>query len=532
MRFSAFLVFVLGGLLLLPVLTIAAFVLQPNWDLWAFLWETRLPEYLSNSFWLVLGVTIGSVSLGVGCAWAVSAYRFPGQRWLQWLLLLPMAIPAYILAYTYTGMLDFAGPWQRAFRAWTGLGYGEYFFPNVRSLPGAIMMFSLVLYPYVYLFARAAFRVQSPRLQEAALSLGAHGFRLWWLRLSVARPAIIAGLTLVLMETLADFGTVEYFGVSTFTTGIFRTWFGLKDWAAAAQLAAILLFFIFLLMLIERASRRQAQYHLQGHGGGRVRRQPLTGVRAWTLTLLCFLPILLAVILPVSQLLQWAWLHRDALFLKEFMVLLRNSLALALALALLALALAWFLAVVNRQRSAKPWWLSLGFSALRLGYALPGTVIAFGVFIPLALLEQQLPESLGLLFTGTLFALIFAYLVRFLPVALSSMDEGFAQITPNIDAAARSLSASGWRLWWEIQVPMLRLSMLTAVLLVFVDVLKELPATLILRPFNFNTLAVYAYELAADERLADAALPALAIVGIGILPVVLLIVLLAREEKN
>jgi iron(III) transport system permease protein len=529
---AAFLVVVLGFLLLLPVFTIAAFVLVPNWTLWSFLWETRLPEYLGNSFWLLLGVTVGSVSLGVGCAWAVSAYRFPGQRWLQWLLLLPMAIPAYILAYTYTGMLDFAGPVQSTFRAWTGLGYGEYFFPNVRSLPGAILMFSLVLYPYVYLFARAAFRVQSPRLHEAALSLGARGLHLWWLRLSVARPAIIAGLTLVLMETLADFGTVEYFGVATFTTGIFRTWFGLKDWASAAQLSAILLFFLFLLILIERASRRQAQYYLQGQGGGRLARQKVAGVAGWLLTLLCFLPVLLAVVLPVSQLLQWAWWYREAVWSTEFLLLLRNSLLLALALALLALALAWFLAFVNRRQVHKPWWLLMGFSALRLGYALPGMVIAFGVFIPLALLEQQLHESIGILFTGTLFALVFAYLVRFLPVALSSMDAGFAQVTPNIDAAARSLSASGWRLWWQVHVPMLRLSMLTAVLLVFVDVLKELPATLILRPFNFNTLAVRAYELASDERLTEAALPALAIVAIGILPVVLLITLLAREERS
>lgn len=525
--------------LALPVLTVFSFVFQPATEVWHHLAETVLGTYLSNSLILVLGVGIGTLLIGVSGAWLTSTCQFPGRRVFEWALLLPMAIPAYIIAYTYTGMLDFAGPVQSALRDWFGWSYGDYWFPEIRSLGGAVAMLSLVLYPYVYLLARAAFLEQSVCVLEVSRTLGASPWAGFFrVALPLARPAIIAGLSLALMETLADYGTVQYFGVDTFTTGIFRTWFGLGDPAAAAQLAALLMSLVFLLIVLERWSRRQARYH---HTTGRYRALPRYRLRGWHMAAalaVCVLPVLLGFVLPAGQLLVWAVQTYPTMVNAEFLALVGNSLSLAIAAALIALGLGLFIAYGKRLQP--DWWTLVAARFAGLGYAIPGTVIAVGVLIPFAWLDNavdawmraQFGVSTGLLLSGSVFALLFAYTVRFLAVSLQTTEAGLGKIKPNMDDAARSLGMAPTQVLRRVHMPIMRGSLLTALLLVFVDVLKELPATLILRPFNFDTLAVRAFELASDERLADSSTAALAIVLAGILPVILLSYSITRSRPG
>lgn len=513
----------------LPVVTVASFVLYPAADVWAHLAATVLDDYIRNSLLLMVGVATGTFLLGVSTAWLCSTCRFPGDSVFGWALLLPLAIPAYIIAYTYTGMLDFAGPVQTELRARFGWEYGDYWFPPVRSLGGAIVMLSLVLYPYVYLLARAAFLEQSVCTLEVARSLGAApsaAFRR--IALPMARPAIITGLSLVMMETLADYGTVQYFGVSTFTTGIFRTWFGLGNAAAAAQLAAGLLAFIFVLIGLERWSRRQARFH---HTSQRYRPLPrleLRGTQAAGAFIVCLVPLLLGFLVPAGQLLAWTISTADRMLDVEFFQLAANSLLLAATAAAVTLALALLMAYGKRVRNTRT--VAFAVNLAGLGYAIPGAVIAIGVVIPFAWLDNTLDAwmratfgiATGLLLSGTLIALIFAYTVRFLAVSLHTVEAGLGKINPSMDTAARSLGRTPGQVLQEIHMPLMRGTWLTALLLVFVDVMKELPATLVMRPFDFNTLAVRAFELASDERLADSSSAALAIVLAGVIPVVLL----------
>lgn len=513
----------------LPVLTVFGFLLQPATEVWQHLAATALGDYIANSLLLMLGVGIGTLLLGVSTAWVSATCDFPGRRFFEWAMLLPMAIPAYIIAYTYTGLLDFAGPVQSALRAAFGWGYGDYWFPNVRSLSGAIVMLSLVLYPYVYLLARAAFLEQSVRVLEVSRTLGATPmYTFLRVALPMARPAIIAGLLLALMETLADYGTVQYFGVSTFTTGIFRTWFGLGDAAAAAQLSALLMGFVFVLILAEGWSRRAARYH---HTGAQPRSLPRHRLEGWRQVVglaVCVVPLLLGFLLPAGQLLVWTVHTADQVVDREFLRLTSHSLLLAGSAALVTLAVGLFMAYSRRLHGNG--WVSGAVRVAGLGYAIPGTVIAVGVMIPFAWFDNTVDAwmrtrfdfSTGLLLSGTLIALLFAYMVRFLAVALQTVEAGLSKIRPSMDDAARSLGLTPGGVLKTVHVPVLRASLFTAMLLVFVDVLKELPATLVLRPFNFNTLAVRTYELAADERLADAAAASLTIVLAGIIPVILL----------
>lgn len=532
-------ILVIAAVLALPVLAVFAHVFVPAGDVWLHLRETVLRDYAVNSMILTVGVGAGVLLLGIPGAWLVSLCEFPGRRWFEWALLAPLAMPAYIIAYTYTGMLDFAGPIQTQIRAWTGWGWGDYWFPQIRSLPGAIVMLSLVLYPYVYLLSRAAFLEQSVCVLEVSRTLGAGpwtSFRR--VALPLARPAIVAGLSLALMETLADYGTVEYFGVPTFTTGIFRTWFGLADPAAAAQLASVLMTFVFVLIVLERHSRRRARFF---HTSGRYSRLPryrLTGWRKVGAVVLCLLPVAFGFVIPGAQLGCWAlatpevWMHR------EFLRLMGNSLSLASIAAALAVLLAVIMAYGKRLRPAMP--IRAAVRVAGMGYAIPGTVIAVGVMLPFAwldnttddLMRQYFGVSTGLILSGTLAAVVFAYCVRFLAVSLQTVEAGLAKIKPSMDDAARSLGMGPLQVLRRVHLPILRGSLLTALVLVFVDVLKELPATLILRPFNFNTLAVRAFELASDERLADSSSAALAIVLVGIVPVVLLSRAISRSRPG
>ncbi len=516
-------------ILMLPVLVVLGFVFVPAGEVWSHLVDTVLREYVINSLLLMSGVAIGSLVLGVGAAWLTSMCRFPGRAVFEWSLLLPMAIPAYIIAYTYTGLLEFTGPVQGAIRAWTGWGYGDYWFPPVRSLGGAAIMLSLVLYPYVYLLTRAAFLNQSLCVLDVSRTLGNTSLQTFFrVALPLARPAIVAGLSLALMETLADYGTVQYFGVSTFTTGIFRTWYGLDSAPAAAQLSVMLLLFVFVLIFLENRSRRQARYHHTSQRHQAIRRIPLRRGQAAAAFIFCFAILFFGFLLPAGQLLVWAVTVADTHIDRAFWVLIANSLQLAGIAALLALVPALFLGYGRRLLPGRG--LRIAVRVAGLGYAVPGTVIAVGVIIPFAWLDntldgwmrEQFGISTGLLLSGTLAALLFAYLVRFLAVSLQTVEAGLGRIRPSMDEAARAFGLRPLQIMGRIHIPILRGSLLTALLLVFVDVLKELPATLILRPFNFNTLAVRAYELASDERLADAAPAALAIVIAGILPVILL----------
>ncbi|WP_445767274.1 ABC transporter permease [Rheinheimera sp.] len=516
-------------LLALPVLVIFASLLTPQTDIWQHLRQTVLADYVLNSMLLAGGTGLGALVIGTGTAWLVSQYQFIGRRYLEWLLLLPLAMPAYIIAYTYTGMLDFAGPLQSLLRELTGWRYGDYWFPEIRSLGGAVLMLTLVLYPYVYMLARTAFREQSLSLLEASRTLGLTPRQHFWqVALPLARPAILTGTALAMMEAFADYGTVQYFGVATFTTGIFRTWFGMGSQVAAAQLAAMLTGFVLMLLVLERWSRRKVRYYHQGQRNLAGMRRQLTLPKQLVLLAVCLLPLLLGFVVPALQLWHWALSNYQLTLNSQFASLVWNSFTLAAMAAVIAVVLALLFAYGKRLR--RDVFVQAPVRLAALGYAVPGTVIAIGVMLPLAYLDGQIDllaerwfgVRTGLIFSGTLFALLLAYSVRFLAVSLHSVEAGLERIKPSMDNAARSLGCSPLQVLQKVHVPLLRGSVLTALLLVFVDVLKELPATLLLRPFNFNTLAVRTYELASDERLADAALPALAIVLVGLLPVILL----------
>jgi iron(III) transport system permease protein len=519
----------IGCLVALPVAAVTLQLFQPAGDVWQHLAATVLPRYLRNTAFLVLGVGAGVLVIGVGTAWLVAMCRFPGRRLFEWLLLLPMAVPTYVIAYAYTDFLQFSGPVQSTLRETTGWGRGDYYFPNIRSLGGAISLMILVLYPYVYLLTRAAFLEQSACVLEIGRTLGRRPWRLFsTIALPLARPAIAGGTALALMEALNDFGAVQYFGVDTFTTGIYRTWFGMGEPAAAAQLASMLLLFVLVLLLLERWSRRRARFF---HTSSRYRSLPefpLTGIPGALAAAACAVPVLLGFVIPAALLGSMAITHGDPLFGTGFIEFARNSVTLAAVTAGLAVLLALPLCYGMRP-GAGP----LNRVAARvagMGYAIPGSVIAVGVLAPLGFLDLRLNDWLegwfgrapGLIFTGTVVALVYAYVVRFLAVSINAVEGSLAKITPSMDGAARTLGQTPARTLRRVHAPLTRGSLLAAGILVFVDVMKELPATIILRPFDFDTLAVRAYALASDERLSQASTAALVIVAVGIIPVILL----------
>lgn len=518
-----------AAVLSLPMLTIVSSIFTPAGENWLHIKNTLLPEYLINSALLVIGVAIGTLLLGVSTAWLTSMCRFPGKKYFVWMLLLPLAMPAYIIAYTYTGMFDFAGPVQSWLRELTGWGFGDYYFPQIRSLGGAITMLSLVLYPYVYLLARVAFIEQSVCVLEVSRTLGCGSWCSFSrVALPLARPAIVAGVSLALMETLADYGTVAYFGVDVFTTGIFRAWFGMGDSVVASKLASLLLFFVFILIILERVSRKQARYHHTTNKYSSLPEYALTGYKAAAAFLICLLPVFLGFLLPAGKLLVWASETYHEMVDARFLELTLNTVMLGASAALLSVIIALFLAYGQRLIPGK--WTMVSIRIAAIGYAIPGTVIAVGIIIPFAWLDNQIHDfmldkfsiSTGLLLSGTLFALMFAYLVRFLAVSLQTVESGIGKIKHSLDDAARSLGYRPMQTLLKVHIPLMKGSVITAFLIVFVDVLKELPATLILRPFDFNTLAVRAFELASDERLADSSTAALTIVLVGLLPVIYL----------
>ena len=443
---------------------------------------------------------------------------------------MPLAAPAYLLAYAYTDMLDYFGPVQATLRdifGWTSIN--DYWFPNVRSLEGAILMLILVLYPYVYLLARVAFLEQSLCTLEASRSLGCNPWRSFWtVALPLARPSIVAGLSLVLMETLNDFGTVEYFGVSTFTTGIYRTWLGLGERAAAAQLAALLMLFILTLIIVERSSRKQAKFYQLVGVNTRLPKYELGWLRSFFAAITCFLPVSFGFFIPAWYLARMTWLNRDLAIDNDFWSLTNHSFILAIATAIVATLISLIMAYGQRLYPSLA--MRSGIRIAAMGYAIPGSVIAVGILIPLGgfdnavdgFMQNTFNISTGLLLSGTIISLVFAYFVRFLAVAFSSVESSLNKITPNLDDAARSLGSGVTSTLVKVHAPLMSGGLLTAAMLVFVDVMKELPATLVIRPFNFDTLAIRVYQYASDERLFEASAPALAIVLVGIIPVIIL----------
>jgi iron(III) transport system permease protein len=525
-------------LLLIPLLSVGSSVFVADHGAWEHISSTVLPSLMANSLILAIAVALGVAVVGTCAAWLTANLDFPGRKLLEWTLILPLAIPAYVLAYTYTDVLQYAGPVQGFLRESFGWhGKQDYWFPEIRSLGGAAAMLTLALYPYVYVLARVAFLEQSAALNEAARSMGLRPLAVFArISLPLARPAIAAGVALALMETLADYGTVSYFGVPTFTTGIFNAWFSQGDRIAAAKLAVILMGFVILVMLLEHWARRRARFHQSA--GKRHVRTPLRGGKAWLATVLCATPIALGFAIPTLILLKLALTEGDVQFGARFIKLSINSFSIAAITALIAVSAALLLAYLARSSGGRiQAWLN---RLVGLGYAVPGTVIAVGVLIPMIALDHFLVDTIaavfgfktGLLLTGGFLILIYAYLIRFLAVALQSVEAGLSKITPSMDDAARSLGSTPFEVMREVHMPLLRTSLITAGLLVFVDVMKELPATLVMRPFNFDTLAVQTYNLAMDERLAEASTAALVIVAVGLIPLIMASREITKPQDN
>lgn len=529
-----------AGIVCLPILAVIWIAFNPNENIWPHLINTVLGSYISNTLILMSGVAIGTTVIGVSTAWFVTHYDFPGRALFNWALLLPFAVPAYVIAYVYTDLLDYAGPVQSGLREFFGWQLArDYWFPPIRSMPGAIIMMVLVLYPYVYLLARAAFLEQSASMLEAARALGVNGrARFMRVALPMARPAIAVGLAMALMETLNDFGTVDYFAVRTLTAGLYDVWLRMNNLGGGAQIASLMLVFVIVLIGLEKASRRRQENYQPTATRFRVlSRRQLNGWPAVGACLACTLPVLLGFLIPACVLLRYSILYFDQSWDSDFRTIAANSILLSTAAAFAAVLIGILLSYSQRLHPTRLLKTSIHLSSL--GYAVPGAVLAIGVIIPFATFDnavdaiarERFGVSTGLLLSGTVFALIFAYTVRFLAVAYGSIDASMKKISPHMDDAARSLGHSSLTILRRIHLPLMRGGVLTAALVVFVDCMKELPATLILRPFNFDTLATHVYQFASDELIGRASLGALIIVLVGLAPVILLTVTIDRSRE-
>ncbi|WP_372970755.1 ABC transporter permease [Marinobacter sp.] len=518
------------AIVVLPVLSVIILALFPEENIWPHLLDTTLPRYLTTTLKLMAGVAVITLTIGLATAWTVTMCEFPGRKFFEWAMLLPFAVPAYVIAYVYTSLLDYAGPVQTTLRGWFGWNNAaDYWFPEIRSLEGATLMIGLVLYPYVYLLARAAFLDQSPSLFAVSRSLGHSALSTFFrVMLPIARPAVAVGLSLVMMETLNDFGTVDFFAVQTLTAGLFDTWMNLGNLGGAAQIATTMLAFVVILVTLERYSRRKQQQFAARDNRGPIHRFTMSFPRQLICVAVCALPVILGFLLPAITLGQYAWEYFDESWNTDFIRNTLNSLFLSGTAALTTLVIGVTLAYSRRLHNTRGMQIMMRLSSL--GYAMPGAVLAVGVIVPLAAFDNQVDDimrdtfgvSSGLLLSGSAFALIFAYTVRFLAVSAGSVESALQKITPSMDMASRSLGHTPGQTLVKVHLPMLRGTLITAALVVFVDVMKELPATLILRPFNFETLATYVYQFASDERLAQSALPALIIVLAGIIPIILM----------
>lgn len=519
----------------LPLLVVVAALLFPTTAVWSHLMQTVLLTYTVNTLGLMLIVAVLAASMGVGAAWLTAHYRFPGSGWLGVALILPLAAPAYVVGYVYADLFDTTGPVQGVLRSLAGVQLGDYYFPAIRSLGGAGIVIALVLYPYVYLLAKTSFQSQAGALYESARVLGVGRSQVFWrVAVPVARPAIIGGLALVMMETIADYGVAEHFGVPTFTTGIFRTWYAMGEHDAALKLAGCLFLLVAALVVLEQSARRGERFNPLSRNVAAAK-IPLNGTAGMLAAGLCLLPVLGGFIVPVGTLLWYAIAQGDPQLGQDFYIYGLNSVSVAVVAAGVCAAVALLLNYAARLRRGR--WLNLGVRLATLGYALPGMVLAVGVLLPLTYIDRALAhfltESLGrpvgLLLTGSIFALVLVYVARFLTVAFNGTQTAMHQLHPQLDAVARTLGNTPAGVLRRVHLPLLRPAVLSGLLLVFIDVMKELPATLILRPFNFETLATRVYRLASDERLSEASTAAVIIVALGLLPTIWLLFL---EQRN
>jgi len=524
----------------LPLLSVVWLAFFPEENIWPHLFRTVLSSYIINTLVLMLGVAVGTLIIGTGCAWLVTHHDFPGRAFFNWALLLPFAVPAYVIAYVYTDLLEFAGPVQSLLRDTFGWKLAsDYYFPSIRTLPGAITMMVLVLYPYVYLLARAAFLEQSASIAEAARSLGvSRSTRIFHVALPMARPAIVVGLSLVMMETLNDYGTVDYFAVRTLSAGLYDVWLGMNNLGGGAQIATLLLVFVMVLIGLEKSSRRN-QHNFQPMSS-RFRpttRTSLSRLLSISAMLFCALPVLLGFVIPAWVLGSYTITYFEESLNRDFYQAALHSIGLSAVAAIAAVCVGVLLSYSKRLHPTRNMNFSVGLASL--GYAVPGAVLAIGIMIPFAafdnaidaLVERYFGFSTGLLLSGTVFALIFAYTVRFLAMAYGSINTSMGKISPHMDDAARSLGHSPGTILKKVHLPLIRGGILTAALVVFVDCMKELPATLVLRPFNFDTLATQIYQFASDELIGHSAIYALLIVAVGLVPVILLSVRIDRSRE-
>ena len=518
--------FCLAAIVAAPLLLVFSGWLQPESEVWRHLAETVLSDLITNTLVLLLGVALGVSILGVGLAWLTTQYEFPGRRFFDWALMLPLAMPAYVLAFVALGLLDYSGPVQSLMRSWWGAQAG---LPNVRSTGGVITVMVLVLYPYVYMLTRSAFITQGRGTLEAARILGQGPWGAFFkVALPMARPAIVAGVSLALMETLADFGTVAVFNYDTFTTAIYKTWFGFFNLQAASQLASLLLLFVMMALVGEYRLRGKAQYH-ETSRSARSERQSLNGVSAWLAAVTAGLVFSLAFLLPLVQLLIWAAATLESDLNGRYLDLLGHTLLLGGLAAIMTVSGALLLGFVRRRH--KDLFSGLLVRVATLGYALPGSVLAVGIMLTFTGVDNFLNllsrlftgEAPGQILSGTLLALLVAYMVRFLAVAFGPIESGLNRIRPSLPEAARSLGATPYEVLRRLYLPLLRPGLLTALLLVLVDVMKEMPATLLLRPFGWDTLAVRIYEMTSEGEWERAALPSVTLILAGLLPVILLV---------
>ena len=504
-----------------PLLIVLSTLFGGYSENWFHLYEFVLTDYIISSGILVIGVSVLVLVLGTVTAWTVTTYNFKGKKVFEWALILPLAIPPYILAYTFTGLFDPFGDANNLFRSLFNFEDSVVLFPNVRNIYGAIVVFAFTLYPYVYLVSRSAFINQSKSMKEAARLLGLNQFQVFYrLALPLIRPAAIGGMMLVIMETLSDFGAVDHFAIQTFTTGIFRTWYGLYDLQTAMQLASLLLLTVGVFYMVERSSRGDGIYTSNNSTFSPNEEINLKGIKSLVAFLICFIPIFIGFILPILELGLWAYEVNLNFFNYKFIENSINTLTLSFITGLICAALAL---IINFSIRYKPGVLVSRFSALlSIGYAVPGLILAVGMVQLLVYFDNLVFTAFDIVLTGSLFGLVLAYVIKTYALANSSIESGYERISYSLDDSSKLLGSTGWNMLGNIHMPLLKTSILTSVLLVMSDVVKELPATLILRPFNFETLAVSTYIYASEERMLQAAAPAIAIVLIGLIPIVLL----------
>jgi len=515
---------------LIPVLAVLSSVVGDYSDNWNHLYNFVLFDYIKNSLFLVIGVSIITLIVGTGTAWLVSNFNFFGKRFFEWALILPLSIPPYILAYTFTGLFDSYGTLNNLVRNIFELDQSFIFFPNIRNIFGAIIVFSFTLYPYVYLVSRSAFLNQSRTVLESGRILGLSRFEASFkLAMPMIRPAIIGGLMLVIMETLSDFGAVEHFAIPTFTTGIFRTWFGMGDLTTAMQLSSFLLLFICIFLFIENRSRKNAEYVSNSTTHTPIKVEQLNKNYSMFAFIFCLLPLFIGFILPVSELIVWAIYYNPSFFNEAFLTSAINTITLALIAAILCSIISIlinFSIRINRNSILR--FLS---SFLSLGYALPGLILAVGIVQTSTFIDSSLLEKTSFAITGSLFGLVLAYIIKSYALSNNTISSGMEKISSGIDDSARILKSTGWNLLGRIHFPLLKTSFFTSILLVTSEVVKELPATLILRPFNYDTLAVSAYIYAAEERMRDAAAPSIAIILVGLIPIIIITRMIRSNQK-